>query len=181
MALTTDWKNLLIDAAIAKQYHWITGDGPSLCIPPVESVLVSGLLIRSVSLLDDAIEEYITSEGIQLPERNPKLHHRLLALEREGRLLVYDDIDTWRRRRNDVGHEVSETYTWEELLTCLSAIYRELHHIGLLKSFPSFEITKTVQRVPPSSPGVTIEQEVRVEVKEGSNVVHTIRWSIRVG
>lgn len=180
MTLETDWKALLIDAAIAKQYHWITGDRESLRIPAVESVLVSGLLIRSVSLLDSAVEEYIAYEGIQLPERNQKLHHRLLALEREGLLLDYSSIDAWRLRRNEVGHEVSETYTWDELEVCLSAIYRELHHIGLLQSFPSFEVNKTIQRVPPSSPGISIEQEVRVEIKEGSNVVHTIGWNIRV-
>lgn len=179
MTLTTDWKNLLIDAEIARNYHWIMGDHRLLSIPLVDSIIVSGLLIRAISLLDDALDNFISDERIPVPDKNPRLYHRLRTLDLEKRLSDFEDIDHWRQRRNDVGHEVSETYTWDELERCLSAIFRELNHIELLTVFHRFEVRKTIQRVPQSNH--RLSQQVLLEVIEGDEIIKSFQWRVRSG
>ena len=179
MNLTAEWTNLLIDSALARNYRWLIGEHVALRLHEVESITVSGLLIRSVSLLDETVEDYIADRGILLTERNPKLFHRLRALRDAGLLVDYDDIDSWRARRNDVGHKVADTYSWEELDACQAAIYRELSHLHILSEFPRFEVTKTIERVPPSSPNVFLEQNIRVTVTENGIVAHELRWRLQ--
>ena len=179
MATDLDWRNLLIETAIAKNYYWLASNHRAPRIPVVESITISGLLIRSVSILDDAVEEYITSENIVVPNRNPKLFHRLQALNTAQLLVNYSDIDAWRQRRNDVGHKVTDTYSWEELQLCYEAIYRELHHLNLMHEFPNFEVTKTIDRVSPSSPNVNLEQLISVKVTENGVVAHEFSWRLQ--
>ena len=109
------WNNLLIDSALARNYYWLVGYYVSLQLPEFESITVSGLLIRSMSLLDEAVQDYIAEHGILMATLNPKLFHRLRALRDAGLLVDYDDIDFWRVRRNVVGHKVADMYRWEEL------------------------------------------------------------------
>lgn len=179
MAIDLDWRNLLIDTALAKSYYWLLGEHRSPRVPVVESITVSGLLIRSVSILDDAVEGYIDAQNIVVPDRNPKLFHRLRALNAEQLLVNFSDIDAWRQRRNDVGHQVTDTYSWDELQSCYEAIYRELHHLNLIHEFPKFEVTKTVERVSPSSPDVKLEQQIRIKVSENGVVAHEIGWQLQ--
>ena len=179
MDTQTDWKILLIDSAIAKNQHWIQNGQRGLRIKEVDSILVSGLLIRAVSIIDEAIEDYINANGIAVQSKNPKLFHRLKALENKGMLVNYKDIDSWRSRRNDVGHEVAETYTWEEFDKCLSSIFRELSHLAILQSFPKLEVKMTKQRVDPTEPNVHLEQRVNVVVYEGEQVFHEFGWRIQ--
>lgn len=174
MTTHQDWRKLLMDTSLANSYYWLLGDHMLPRIPEVESIIVSGLLIRSVSLLDDALEEYITAREIVVPQKNPKLFDRLRALKTAQLLVNYSDIDAWRKRRNDVGHEVTETYTWGELDSCHSAIYRELHHLNILQEFPTFKVTKTIQRVSPSSPDISLEQEIWIKVSENDVVAYEI-------
>ena len=179
MATDRDWRNLLIDTALAKNYYWLLGEHRSPRLPAVESIVVSGLLIRSVSLLDDAVEQYIAAQNILVPDRSPKLFHRLRALHTAQLLLDFADIDAWRERRNDVGHEVTDTYSWEELHSCHSAICRELQHLNIVHEFPVLEVNKTVEVVSPSSPEVALEQQIRVVVSENGVVAHEISWHLQ--
>ncbi len=179
MAIDLDWRNLLIDTAIAKSYYWLLGQHMSPRIPAVESITVSGLLIRSVSLLDDALDSYIVAQNIVVPERNPKLFHRLRALNSAQLLVNFSDIDAWRQRRNDVGHNVTDTYSWEELQLCFEAIYRELDHLNVIHEFPKFEVTKTIERVSPTSPNVMLEQLISVKVLENGVVAHEFGWRLQ--
>jgi hypothetical protein len=174
-----EWTNLLIDSALARSYRRLVGEHIALRLPEVESITVSGLLIRSMSLLDEAVEGYIAERGILVAERSPKLFHRLRALREAGLLVNYDDIDSWRVRRNDVGHKVADTYRWEELDACHVAIYRELSHLSILSAFPRFEVTKTTERVPPSSPNVSLEQNIRVSVAADGVVAHELHWRLQ--
>lgn len=175
-----EWINLLIDSALARNYRWLAGTHVALRLPEVESITVSGLLIRSMSLLDETVDGYIAERGISVAERSPKLFHRLRALRDAGLLVDYDDIDSWRARRNDVGHKVADTYRWEELDACQAAIYRELTHLNMLSEFPRFEVTKTIECVPPSSPNVSLEQSIRVTVAANGVVAHELRWRLQV-
>jgi hypothetical protein len=179
MNTKTDWQNLLIDAAIAKNQNWIQNEHRGLRIQEVDSILASGLLIRAVSILDEAIENYINENGISVQSRNPKLYDRLKALKLEGLLVDYEDIDSWRRRRNDVGHEIAETYTWEEVDKCFSSIFRELNSLSILESYPQLNVKMTKKRVDPSEPNVLIEQQVNVVVHEGDQVFYEFGWRIQ--
>jgi len=132
-----------------------------------------------MSLLDEAVEGYIVERRILVSEQNPKLFNRLCALRDAGLLVNYGDIDSWRVRRNDVGHKVADTYRWEELDACHAAIYRELSRLTILSEFPRFEVTKTIERAPPSSPNAFLEQNIRVSVAADGVVAHELHWRLR--
>lgn len=180
MDIKQEWENLLIDSAIAENHHWISGDHHSLKIPEVESIVVSGLLIRAISLLDYSIEVYIDDNNIELLNRNPKLFHRLNALNNDNLLVNYEDIDSWRERRNDVGHRVNEKYEWNELKQCLLSIFRELSHLGILDKYPELSVKKTSQRVTPSKEGIQIEIDITVVVKDANKTYYQFGWKVRV-
>jgi len=180
MNIKQEWENLLIDKAIAENYHWICGSHQILKISKVDSIIVSGLLIRAISILDYSLELYINNNNIELPNRNPKLFDRLKVLNDKNVLVNYNDIDAWRIRRNDVGHRVNEEYKWDELTQCLFSIFRELNQLNILNEFPELAAKKTIQRVPPSKDGIKIEQDIIVSVHDSSKTYYQFGWKDRV-
>lgn len=180
MDIKKEWENLLIDNSIAENHNWICGDHKNLKISEVESVIVSGLLIRAISLLDCALEIYIDKNNIEIQNRNPKLFDRLKALNNANILVDYDDIDFWRRRRNDVGHKVNEVYNWNELKGCLISIFRELKNIDILDAYPEMKTEKTIQRVTPTIEGIKIEQNIIVKICDAEKVYYQFGWKLSV-
>ena len=184
MTLQDQWLNLLIDRAIAENQHWIQSDHRALAVDEANSILAAGLIIRAVSILDEGLAEYISTNSLSTPSKTRTLNDRLQALNKAGLLLAYKDIDSWRKRRNNVGHKIAETYSWDELERCLGAIHRELFNLKILTDYPALTAKKTVQCVPPTKTGISIEQEITVTIHgKGSddNVYHQFGWRIRVG
>ena len=178
MSTREDWISLLVDTELAKSYYWLLGEHTTLRIPSVESVLVSGLLIRSMSLLDEVIDNYIQTHKIPA-KLNRTLFDRLCALHEAQLLVNYDDINAWRLRRNVVGHEITEVFSWEELKACHVAIFRELSHLKILYEFPQFEVKKTIKRVSPSSPDILVEQNVCINVSANGLTAREICWRLQ--
>ena len=177
-----EWVNLLIDKTIARNYDILFSDQKRTSIERANSIFVSGLLIRAISILDGSIDEFISSTDIEYDTsiRFPKLTHRLKLLESKGLLLDYSEIDKWRRRRNEVGHEVGQIYTWEELEDCLKSIYNELNNLGILSENPTLEFEKTIQRVAPTKKGVTIEQDITINIKDQAKSYYVLKWKLQV-
>ncbi len=182
MDTQVEWTNLLIDVAIAKNYMAIISDSPLNNIKEVDSVIVSGLLIRAVSILDLSVDKYITNRNLKFDPKvkNPRLFDRLVLLDSKGLLLDYKDIDKWRDRRNAVGHEINEHYSWTELDLCTKSIFRELKNLVMLQKHPTLTIKKTRQRVAPTIQGITIEQDIIVAVHEGQTIYYEFGWKVRV-
>ena len=180
--IRTYWTNLLVDVCIAKNHRMLQGDiGSVTPIKKVDSILAGAMILRAISLLGEALENFVEVHKISVKARNPNLYHRLKALDDYGHLLDYDDIDSWRDRRNDVGHEVDEKYEWTEVDACLASVYRELEHLGILSEFPDLHARKTKERATESESGALFEQQITVEIYSASKVFHTIGWTVRVG
>lgn len=184
VTIQVQWNNLLIDVVIAKNQQWIQNGRQGVAIDKIDSILVSGLLIRAVSILDESLIVYINTNKVLIPGKKPKLYHRLLALDKAGLLQDYSDIDRWRNRRNDVGHKISDIYTWGELDECLHSIYRELSHLCIITHFPVLAVKKTTQRVRPTKSGVSIEQEVTIIIHDENdvdNIYYQFGWRVCCG
>ena len=85
------------------------------------------------------------------------------------------------KKRNSVGHELGKEYTWEEVDACLKAIFKKLNYPGILSIFPKMEAKKTIQRVEPTKPGVIIEQDITIEIRNEENVYYSFGWRVRMG
>ena len=179
MTLNEQWLNFLIDVTIAKSQHLILNSNLINSLPEVNSVIVSGLLIRGISILDESLIEYISANNIQVPN-NQRLFHRLQTLNNQGSLVDYSDIDAWRKRRNDVGHKIGEIYTWDELEKCLQSIFREVSNLGIITDFPNLLFKKTVERIQPNDPQVKIEQKVIVQIHDETKIYYEFGWNIKV-
>ncbi|MES9964217.1 MAG: hypothetical protein ABW116_11800 [Candidatus Sedimenticola sp. 20ELBAFRAG] len=182
MDTKNDWISILVDAALSKARTIVEGDiGQGRRFPPIDSIIAGGIIIRGISLLDDALEEYIENNNINIPVRRPKLYDRLLKLNKLGKLDNYSDIDSWRNRRNDVGHEVNTTFTWDEADQCVASIFRELNNIGILDNYPQLNVKKVNQRIPPDQTEHNIEIKVTVTVHEGDTVYREYESRIIAG
>jgi hypothetical protein len=177
----SNWINLLVDVCIGRNQSWLQNDHRGVRLAEVESILAGGLILRAITILDDAVSEYIDKNSVDVPERNPKLYHRLKALNGSSLLLDYEGVDQWRKKRNSVGHELGHAFTWEEVDACLNAIYKELNNLNILSCFPTMEAKKTIQRVDPTQPGVKIEQDVIIEISDINVVYYSFGWKVRVG
>ncbi len=181
MNIPKEWNNLLIDVVIARNYYWIGHNNHGMRIAELDSAIVSGLLIRSVSFLDKVLVEYIKNQNITIENPNPKLFHRLQELNNQSLLKDYDDIDKWRDRRNDVGHEISETFTWDELDLCLEAIFRELSNLNMLDRFPKFDVKQTTSAMEADEGTGKFKRQMIVSVHENDNPVYEFGWDIKIG
>ena len=137
--------------------------------------------MRAMSLLDEAVSEYLENESIELGTRYPKLYHRLKKLEQLGLLNDHSDIDKWRNRRNDVGHDTDSEFTWDEVEDCLNAVHRELRNLRILDKYPRLEVRKTKQRLSADEAQYQIEILVTVQVYEGDHVYREYQSSITAG
>lgn len=179
MDINNYWINLLIDIELSRNHHFVNNFKGGITIPEIESIIVSGLLIRAISLLDEAIDSYININNIEVKTKNPKLFHRLKALHSSGLLKDYDEIDSWRSRRNDVGHKVEDIYTWEELDQCCMSIFRELKNLSILNNYPQLEFHGKKENVKPSDPSVILEKEVKIMIDSEEGTLYEIGWTER--
>jgi hypothetical protein len=147
----------------------------------LDSILAGGIIIRAMSLLDEAVNEYLENESIELETRNPKLFHRRQKLEQLGLLQDYPDIDKWRDRRNDVGHEIESEFTWDEVEDCLNAVHRELSNLRILDKYPKLKVRKTKQRLPAEEAQYEIEILVTAQVCEGDHIYREYQSRITAG
>lgn len=150
-------------------------------IKKVDSILAGAMILRAVSLLDEALENFIEGHDISVKAKNPKLYHRLEALNDDSRLLNYDDVDSWRDRRNDVGHQINEVYEWAEVDACLASIYRELKHLEVLSEFPELHARKTTERMAASTSGGLLERQISVEIYSDTKTYCTFGWTVSIG
>ena len=88
MSFHDDWINLLVDFCIAKNQQLIQSDlGKPLSLNVIDSILAGGVLIRAMSLLDEALEDYIDKNRIEIKSKFPKLFNRLQILNELGKLV----------------------------------------------------------------------------------------------
>ena len=93
----------------------------------------------------------------------------------------HSDIDKWRDRRNDVGHEIVSEFTWDEVEDCLNEVHRELNYLRILDKYPRLKVRKTKQRLPADEAQYEIEILVTVEVYEGDHVYREYQSRITAG
>ena len=176
------WINLLIDRCIAKNHRLLSGGmGQALQLDVTDSIMAGGLLLRAMSLLDDALNDFISTNNLLPSKENKSLANRLKGLNSQGRLANFSDIDSSRDRRNSVGHDVEENYSWDELDQCFDAVYCELSHLNILSGFPEMKARLETKRVEPTKDGVVIEQNITLTVYEDTTVYHQRGWVKRVG
>ncbi len=96
----------------------------------LDTFLPTFLYIATVSLLDDALDEFICAN---YPGTKPgKLSQMLFFLEQQGRLNDPQRLSGIKDARNKYAHEPGEYGTWDELTALLADLDIELHHLGVL-------------------------------------------------
>lgn len=113
------WHCFLQEAEIARQYKvamHLTSLGGVTQNPYLERLLPSLLFVRIGSLLDEAMEDYISSSPLVQPKQyRNDLNGRICFLESLGLLLDAGKLHKLREKRNDLAHETSQTCDWVEL------------------------------------------------------------------
>ena len=140
--LATAWHRLLQEVELARHYPapFRLNLGGSVARNPIlERVLPSLLYVKMVSLLDDALQEYVASHELEAPKRYPdSLGGRIGLLGDSGTLGDPAQLRSIKDRRNELAHEVKEHANWEELEGALQAVHNELQGLGLVGSRPEY-------------------------------------------
>ena len=108
--------------------------------PFLDKALPGLLLIKTVSMLDELLKEYISSnELIQPRSFRDDLNGRIEYLRSLNIIENSDALHNLRRTRNRLAHDSSEIVTWESYENGISEIHKALLGLNMvikpLKSF----------------------------------------------
>jgi hypothetical protein len=180
------WARLAQDIELARYYFHIYSldGGPAAPNPFLDELLASLCFVRLVSLLDDALEEYIAADtAIPRPKR-PVLNDRIDTLQAAGRLTPKEatDLHGLRQWRNIVAHELQPTYLDWKLLDQSVAIAGDvLRRLGLVATLPTYEFFAERSKAEPGDqPNVLFLQRYVVGVRVGDVPELSQSWTRRV-
>lgn len=179
------WQTFLMDTELAKHYklaNMASGIGLSAPNPILESLLPSLLYIRLGALLDESLEEYITSNSLVMSNRyRNDLNGRITFLDNEGKLGSPTKLHEIREKRNHVAHEVAHSCTWTDLEEAIMNTDIELQHLGLVTERPQYEFYAERTRRKEAESGYMMTFACCYGLKVGEAKVVEVSWLENVG
>ncbi len=143
-----------------------------------QSFIASSFYIRMVSLLDDALREYIDTASLPRPEKYREcLYWRIKVLGKNERLLDANQLHRIRERRNEIAHEAEAKTDWQEVSSDLRVVHAELENLGLVGRMPRYEVFGERTPIASEDPGVFFTDCLTCGVKEGDVIVLKVSWS----
>jgi len=136
------WRLFLLEWEAAKHYHlpYALIIGRTFRNPLVEHLLPALLLVKGVSILDEALEQVIEVQALEMPRNYRKnLEGRISFLANRGALNNADELHRVRRTRNDVAHDPDARIDWLGLESAIREIEHALTALALVGKRPKLE------------------------------------------
>lgn len=175
-----DWQNFLVVAELARNYKEVARAANIGMLtapnPLLEGLLPSLLYIRLASLIDDALGEYITSQGWTITKPLAEdLNGRIFFLESKGVLLRPTELHDLRRKRNTLAHQLSSACSWSELENAVQIGQQELENIKLVGPRPNYEFfSRRLHRE--LNQGEFMGFDFEYGINEGTQNVCRVQW-----
>lgn len=174
------WSRFLLEYVAAEHYPhvYLLAGGSSFRNPLLERLLPSLLFINALSLLDDAMKQYIDG----LPGKLPKNYQGTL----DGRISFLTDttavsngssLHTLRKARNEVAHTRDRDISWSELARAIKEVEFALQTIGVVGPRPNLEyFGERSAAMSGTEPGVISVQIYKAGVRENGTEAYVSSW-----
>ncbi len=178
----TGWHRFLQEVELSRNYpmpYRLNAFGAAARNPLLERILPSLLYIKLATLLDDALQTYISDRKLTVPSQyHDSFGGRINFLSEQGAL---SEPRQWRRikdRRNELAHENDAQADWEELDNAISPAHDELRHLGFAGPRPRYEpfAERSAMRET-SRPDALWECTHSFGLKRDDKVVVEIKWT----
>jgi hypothetical protein len=180
MPVRDSWSTYLIEVQLAKNYTKVNLDAweSQHSNPILEILLPSLLYIRLVSLLDEALKEYVVAS---MPSKT-NLDGRIDFLHDQGRLKDAARLHAIRLTRNALAHDPSRSCSWGDLEAANEAVGIELQALGLVGPRPTYEFyAERSLPVPPTEPGYLFSQVYGFGLKLECKKFVEFKWTVNRG
>ncbi len=176
------WRWLLQETLLARNAFRLGSIiGPAVHKPVLDLLFPSLLLVRAVSLMDEALADYIDGKGYAVPKKyGTTLHGRLSFLDDQGDLSYSQNLRGLKDRRNGIAHRSttpgtahSTAVTWDELDQALGVVEAVLQKLNLIGPRPNLEFfwerdaDLYPDEPPPDKPTIRVTHHYRYGVREG--------------
>jgi len=136
------WNRLLQDAELATNYAATYQLNLSAPVPNplLGALLPSSLYLRLISLLDEALAEYIDLKELKMPAKHKQdLYHRIKFLSENNLLTNANDLQELREKRKLLAHDANRNATWQELAKAFDITEQALQHLVFVGARPGYE------------------------------------------
>jgi len=179
------WTRLLVESALLKEratYYALLNARPGLSNPIVDRFAPGVRYVKMVSLLDEALAQYISDNNLLIVSRyRNDLNGRIGTLESLGHLVNARELHRIRGQRNQLAHQSNFSTDWDCLRDDTAIVHDELKHLGFVGDQPTVE--SFGERGSPSFdhalPGVSHLQDYRIGAEINGQVVAEMTWSLK--
>ncbi len=183
-ATSEAWNRFLQDLELARNYP-LSIELPlgEVRNPILERLLPSYSFMRLVSLLDEALADFIEEKSLPFPTKvKQDLYNRVEFLSWEGYLTNAKALHDLRERRKSLAHQSDPEYVdWAYLNMALGTVEIALKHLGLVETRPVYEFfAERVEAPAPDDPKVAFAFNHRVGLKKDGKVVIGFGWTTNV-
>jgi hypothetical protein len=138
-AIRSAWHECLQEIELARNYDHFDVRHFTPRNPILDGLLPSLLLLRALSILDDAFESYIDAHSIPLPPKfRPVFHDRIQLLAHQGLLPNARQLHAYRDQRNSIAHQSTAATSWKALDAAVAEVHSALHSLGVVGERPVY-------------------------------------------
>jgi hypothetical protein len=173
------WRKLRIDIEVARTYERALRARNQLATAGrliwLEQMLPTLLFIRVMEMHDDALEAVLAERNEIVPKRfGGLLKGRLKYIEATWQRPVDARLLTHADRRNDFGHEHTESAQWRELAACIADVQESLFAMGCIPQ-PITDVKVDYMRVSASPTEIVWRAHIVVTDPQG---LHHETWEM---
>ena len=178
------WLDYLVRLALARDYaigYRLDGHTALPC-PPLEDALPALEYIKMAAILDDALEQHLTTKGPDLPKGyRPTLGGRIRFFADRDLLPPDRDVRPIGHRRNRLAHEPASTVDWATLDADIDTVHAVLEHLGYVGVRPVLKVRgERSHAYDENEPGVLFRQDYSVRVEDETGVVGRYGWTTTI-
>lgn len=180
--LASAWQRFLIESVLLKDHatYYVLLNARGGSNPIVDQFAPGILYVKMAALLDEALVEYITTNGLRVshPYRND-LNGRIGFLDSNSRLMNASDLHRIRSLRNQLAHESGTRTDWDRLRADTAIVHSELKHLGFVGDQPVVLpfAERGAATFDHGLPGVSHLQDYVIGAKINGEVAAELRWS----
>jgi len=162
------WLRHLTDITFAKSRHMITVAEGVIPGPDYVGVtlLPSLLYVRTVSILDEALEEYANDRELSIPKKyHRSLGGRIEFLDSLGLLHTPQDLRDVKDRRNEIAHDSNKAASYDDLAQAVDIVEAALQHLNFVGPRPHAAAHAECMARATPNPGALITHDYTYGVK----------------
>lgn len=178
------WQRFLIESLLLKDHalYYVLHNARAGSNPIVDQYAPGILYVKMVALLDEALGEYITANGLRVvhPYRND-LNGRINFLDSQSRIANASELHRIRSLRNLLAHQSDRRTDWDQLRADTAVVHNELQHLGFVGDQPLVQTfgERSGINLDHSLPGVSHLQDYVIGAKIDGVVAAELKWSTK--